>query len=502
MSLPPAETLLEVMRGARVGVALVDTDGRYLYVNDALGGMHGRDPEQHLGLTIRDVMPEIADAVEELIERAIRTGAPVLGASVSAEDDETTAAWEASYVPVRVGDRDAVGILVADTSERERAVAETRRRLSQQAALADLGQLGLREPDPEVVVAAATEMVVRELGAEMSTVARPDPVTGKLMVAAGTGWPPGAIERYQADAAQNPVSSSMLRNEVSISADALADERTPPLLTELGIRSVIAVPIPGSDGPLGVLAALSRRPGLFGEADTGFMRGTANVLGASIVRAEHERQLAGVAALRGRLVAETLDTGEREQRELAGVLHEDVLQHLLFARLEAAGLQAEDGDRARIVESLDSASRLVREVVAALSPPILSHAGLTAALEALCRQTEHRCGARIELDVDPACEGVADDLVHTAVRELLDELAGQPGTGHGRVAVTTTSGGLAIHVSCDAPGVGPEQVRSAMRGASARLARLHERTIALGGAVEVSAGPGGRGAAIELSVPR
>lgn len=496
MSLPPAETLLEVVRGARIGLALVDVEGRYLYVNDVLAAIHGWRPEQHVGLTIRDVMPEIAPAVDDLIRRAVDSGEPVVGASVSAD----RGAWEASYVPVRIDDRPGVGILVADISERERAVAETRRRLSQQAALADLGQLGLREHDPEVVLAAATDMLVRELGADMATVARPDPGTGKLVVAAGTGWPAGVIERYQADGAQNPSSATFLRNEVSIAGDA--HDRMPQLLRDIGVRSVITVPIPGSDGPWGVLAALSRRPHLFGAADAGFMRGTANVLGASVARSAGEAQLAGVATLRGRLFAETLDTGEREQRELADVLHEDVLQHLLFARLEAAALAADDHDRARIVESLDSATRRVREVVAALSPPILSHAGLLAALEALCHQAQERSGVQIELDADPACEGIADALVHSAVRALLDEVATRGGADRGHVAVVTGSDRLVIRASTEGPDLAPGDVEAAMGEASSRLARLHERTIALGGTVAVTPGPRGRGVTVELAVPR
>ena len=97
-----------------------------------------------------------------------------------------------------------------------------------------------------------------------------------------------------------------------------------------------------------MLGALASSPDHFDEDDAAFVRAAANVLGAAVVRAEQARELEALAAQRGRLVAQALDAGDRERRQVADHLHDEVLQHLLFARLELGwpGGRAE-GPRAR-----------------------------------------------------------------------------------------------------------------------------------------------------------
>ena len=51
------------------------------------------------------------------------------------------------------------------------------------------------------------------------------------------------------------------------------------------------------------------------------------------------------------------------------MLHEDVLQHLLFARLELRNLAGDEAEKARVMTALDSATHLVRELVGTLRPP-------------------------------------------------------------------------------------------------------------------------------------
>ena len=52
--------------------------------------------------------------------------------------------------------------------------------------------------------------------------------------------------------------------------------------------SVIEVPIPGQDSPIGVLGVGSRRPGRFGEEDVNFVIGVANILAAAAARSRAE----------------------------------------------------------------------------------------------------------------------------------------------------------------------------------------------------------------------
>src|SRR5579862_7387701 len=51
-------------KSANVGLALLDKDLRYLQVSDALAEMNGVPAEEHVGKTVREIIPRIAAAVE------------------------------------------------------------------------------------------------------------------------------------------------------------------------------------------------------------------------------------------------------------------------------------------------------------------------------------------------------------------------------------------------------------------------------------------------------
>lgn len=67
-----------------IGFALVDHQGKYVRVNDALAVIDGMPAEAHAGKTIREVIGEAADKVEAAIERVVSTGEYVTNLEISA----------------------------------------------------------------------------------------------------------------------------------------------------------------------------------------------------------------------------------------------------------------------------------------------------------------------------------------------------------------------------------------------------------------------------------
>jgi PAS domain-containing protein len=55
-----ADLLAEVFERAPVGVAVLDLELRYVYVNEALAATNGPSVEDHLVRTIEEVVPEVA----------------------------------------------------------------------------------------------------------------------------------------------------------------------------------------------------------------------------------------------------------------------------------------------------------------------------------------------------------------------------------------------------------------------------------------------------------
>jgi len=137
-----AERLAEVellYDTAPVGLALVDTNLRYVRINHRLAATNGRPAAAHLGQLVRDVVPAFAQQLEPLLRKVIDTGEPMLNIEVhgfAAGDPIAPHDWVLSFYPVR--DREGrifgVNAVVQDISGRvqvRRALEEAGRMLEQ-----------------------------------------------------------------------------------------------------------------------------------------------------------------------------------------------------------------------------------------------------------------------------------------------------------------------------------------------------------------------------------
>lgn len=134
--------------------------------------------------------------------------------------------------------------------------------------------------------------------------------------------------------------------------------------------------------------------------------------------------IGGLVGDRSELVGELITIEQREQRNLAEVLHDGALQYVLAARQDLEDLatpeRAQDFDR--VDYALGEASRLLRSTMAQLHPAVLDHAGLPAALRDLITTVGGRGSTVINLDVDdwpPGRRTSADGLLLGTARELL-----------------------------------------------------------------------------------
>ncbi len=68
---------------APVGLAFTDTDHRYVRINQRLAECNGWPVPHHIGRTVREILPEMADNLEPLLDLVILAGEPVVGLEVS-----------------------------------------------------------------------------------------------------------------------------------------------------------------------------------------------------------------------------------------------------------------------------------------------------------------------------------------------------------------------------------------------------------------------------------
>ena len=135
---------------APVGLCFVDTDLRYLSINERLAEINGRSVEEHMGRTVREVVPEMADTVEPFYRRVIETGEPVLNVESSVATDAEPGVvrhFIVSYYPIKNGDGRVLGVnvVVMEITQRKKIEEELERLLLPGESRARGGRSG--EPD-------------------------------------------------------------------------------------------------------------------------------------------------------------------------------------------------------------------------------------------------------------------------------------------------------------------------------------------------------------------
>jgi serine/threonine-protein kinase RsbW len=124
----PRDRLLSRLGGsAPIGLAAFDRHLRYTAINNWLAETNGATVEAHIGRTVREVDPDLADRIEPLMREIFDGGDPVYGIPFVGTDRTTgeLRTTEASFFGLDDprGRRMALGCVVVDTTQRERALA-------------------------------------------------------------------------------------------------------------------------------------------------------------------------------------------------------------------------------------------------------------------------------------------------------------------------------------------------------------------------------------------
>ncbi len=116
--------LQNIYATAPVGLCCVDAALRYISINDRLASSNGAPAAAHIGRTLREMIPNLADTVEPMYRQVLQTGEPVLeqelvGRTAASPDSDRT--WTCTYSPVRdvEGRVMAVNTVVVDVTDRK-----------------------------------------------------------------------------------------------------------------------------------------------------------------------------------------------------------------------------------------------------------------------------------------------------------------------------------------------------------------------------------------------
>ena len=125
-----------------VGLGVWDRNLRYVRVNDALARINGVPVDEHIGRTLAEVVPGIAEQFEPIYREVLETGEPRVQYEASAESPGLPGVdrhWLTSYYPVETGGGDVVGIgaVIMEITDRYRAEEALRESEERFRTLAD-----------------------------------------------------------------------------------------------------------------------------------------------------------------------------------------------------------------------------------------------------------------------------------------------------------------------------------------------------------------------------
>jgi PAS domain S-box-containing protein len=158
--------LESLLAASPIGIAFVDRDLRFLRINDAHAAINGVPAGAHLGRTVREVLPAVADAFESLLRGVIETGQPALNLEVPLPDGRSLLA---TYFPVRVGEQvTGVGSIVMDVTETKRAHEALAAEQVRSHSILEHAPAAIWVKDAEGHVVLANQRLAEALGHDLS----------------------------------------------------------------------------------------------------------------------------------------------------------------------------------------------------------------------------------------------------------------------------------------------------------------------------------------------
>ncbi|MFF9134509.1 SpoIIE family protein phosphatase [Streptomyces sp. NPDC014806] len=283
-----------------IGLAVLDTDLRFVSVNPALERINGVPAEEHLGRRVREVLPDLdADALEAAARQVLATGLPLVDQATvgrTPADPAEEHAWTVSLYRLEdtVGNVLGVAASIVDITDQYQASVEAEAARRRLALIADASaRIGTTlELDrtaheladvavPELADIAAVDLLDAVVEGRRSSLGPAEAAVIRALAvqaqdspqALAAADPPGQIARYAPDRlvtecvrTAQPVMVPHVRPEdlPRIARSAEAAE----LLAADGVHSYLAVPLIARGEVLGALdLKRTRNPLPFGRDD-------------------------------------------------------------------------------------------------------------------------------------------------------------------------------------------------------------------------------------------
>ena len=228
---------------APVGLCFVDTDFRYMRINEQLALINGLSVAEHIGKTFEEVLPELANTMEPVYRQVMESGEPIINLEVTGTNlaqPGVERCWLASFYPQTDDRGRVIGVnnVVQEITERKRqsaALLQSGRKFSAifNQTFQLMGLVSLDGVLLEVNQAALNSISVSE-----------SEIIGKSFWDA-PWWHTEQLQQQLRDAISTAASGQFVRYEVefpnSSGAVSITDFSLKPMFNEVGqVESIVA----------------------------------------------------------------------------------------------------------------------------------------------------------------------------------------------------------------------------------------------------------------------
>ncbi len=206
------------------------------------------------------------------------------------------------------------------------------------------------------------------------------------------------------------------------------------------------------------------------------------------------------------LSVELIEAEEKERGRIANLLHDDLQQLLASAKMQLQMASAHLPGHPMLVnvgQILEEAIAKSRSLSHELSPPVLHHSSLSAALHWLIRRMGEQFGLQVELEIhtpQKVRNAALKRYLYRAVQELLFNIVKHSGVKRAHVAIAGVNGSLTLTVSDQGSGFDPDALDESSQKVGFGLLTIRERARYIGGHLAIESSPG-QGSRFTLTVP-
>ena len=468
------EQLKSFFSAATAGLCILDSQLRYVQVNDTLATFNGLPAKDHLGKTIHEVIPQPSPKLEKIFRKILAAGKPVLDVELSGELPSMPGAlrhWLASFFPLPLGESQGLGALVVDMTDRKRAEQKLREIEQQFTAFMENipGFAWIKDIQGRYVYLSKSRARLTKC---------PCAWRGKTD---DELWPSKMASEYKAS-----------HRRILTSRAVLQMIEAYPRKRGQGYMLATRFPIFDRDGAVSLVGGVAM-----------------DITEHKQTEAEVRRSREQLRALAAHLQVIREEERSRIAREIHDILGQTLTSLSLdvdwlethLARSNSTRRPAEIRKRLKSMEALlRTSSRTVQRITSDLRPGMLDDLGLAATLEWAAEAWAHRTGIRCRWKRKPQPVALNREQATALFRiyqEILTNISRHARASNVTCSFKTTVDELTLKVSDDGKGFDPAKLSDRK---SLGLLGMRERALLFSGRLEIQSAAG-KGTTVAVRIP-